>query len=152
MLELKESVLDPIRRFMSGPNHQLYAEARQYIQAQEPSLSCVEGDDGAAICGTLDDPACYKGNGMQEVKSRLERLKAAIEERVQAEAQTAASAIANLLERLTAPLWARTSPKWPNPYPPPGSLRHAPFRLLSTNHGWPRKAMWSDTWRPCAKR
>jgi hypothetical protein len=100
MLDLKESVLDPIRRFMSGPIRQLYAEARQYIQAQEPNLSCVEGDDGAAICRTLDDPACYKGSGMQEVKSRLERLKTAIEERVQAEAQTAAAAIANLRERL----------------------------------------------------
>ncbi|MDD3990511.1 MAG: BREX system P-loop protein BrxC [Desulfobacterales bacterium] len=100
MLDLKESVLDPIRRFMSGPNRQLYAETRQYIQTQEPNLSCVEGDDGAAICRTLDDPACYKGGGMQEVKSRLERLKTAIEERVQAEAQTAAAAIAHLRERL----------------------------------------------------
>jgi len=100
MLELKESVIDPIRRFMSGPNRQLYAEARQYIQAQEPNLACVDGDDGAAVCRILDDPACYKGNGMQEVKSRLERLKTAIEERVKAEARIATAAIANLRERI----------------------------------------------------
>jgi hypothetical protein len=100
MLDLKESILDPIRRFMSGPNRQLYADARRYIQAQEPNLACVDGDDGAAICRIIDDPACYKGNGMQEVKSRLERLKTAIEERVKAEAQKATAAIANLRERL----------------------------------------------------
>jgi hypothetical protein len=101
LLELKESTLDPIRRFMTGPNRALYKEAQRYLQDQEPNLAYAAGDDAEKIKDILIDPACYKGNCMQQAKACLDTLKANIDAQVKAEAEKAASAIAALRDRLT---------------------------------------------------
>jgi len=102
LLELKESIIDPIRRFMTGPNQDLYKEARRYLQEQEPNLPYAAGDDAAEIQNILTDTTCYKGNRMQQVKTCLDALKANIAAQVKAEAVKAADAIAALRDRLIA--------------------------------------------------
>ncbi len=102
LLETKEKVLDPIRRFMSGPNRSLYTRARRFLQDQGPNIASVGGGGGTPIRAVLDDPACYKGGGMQEIKTLLDRLEADIEEQVKAEAQAAAAVVAALRERLVS--------------------------------------------------
>jgi len=102
LLDLKESILDPIRRFMTGPNRELYREANRYLQDQEPNLPYVTSDDAAEIQNILADRTCYKGNLMQQVKARLDALKADIEVQVKAEAGKAADAIADFRNRFVA--------------------------------------------------
>ena len=102
LLDLKESIIDPIRRFMTGPNQGLYKEARRYLQEQEPNLPYVAGDDAAEIQNILADTTCYKGNRMQQVKTCLDALKANIAAQVKAEAGKTADAIAALRDRLVA--------------------------------------------------
>ena len=102
LLDLKESILDPIRRFMIGPNQSLYKEARRYLQEQEPNLPYAAGDDAEEIQNILVDTTCYKGNRMQQVKTCLDSLKVNIAAQVKAEAGKAAGAIAALRDRLVA--------------------------------------------------
>ena len=102
LMDLKESILDPIRRFMTGPNKEIYQVARRYLQEQEPNLPYAAGDEAGKIQNILADATCYKGNQMQQVKTYLEALKANIAAQVKAEAGKAAGAIATLRDRLVA--------------------------------------------------
>ena len=49
LLDLKEKVIDPIRKFMSGPQKDIFENARKFVQAQEPNFDYIEADQGAGI-------------------------------------------------------------------------------------------------------
>lgn len=102
LLDLKESIMDPIRRFMTGPNQGLYRDARRYLLQQEPNLPYADGTDAEEIRNILADSTCYKGDCMQQLKSRLESLRNNIAVQVKAECEKAVSAIAALKDRLLA--------------------------------------------------
>jgi hypothetical protein len=102
MLDLKETTLDPVRRFMTGAPKVLYDEARSFLQTQEPNFPYVEGDEAKQIRDTLADPTCFRGNRMQQVKSLVDGLRARIEEKLGQEKAAALSAAAALKERFSS--------------------------------------------------
>jgi hypothetical protein len=82
LLDLKESVLDPIRRFMSGPNAKIYDEAKTFLDNNESNIAYVDGNDASDLQAILTNPTCYAGDGMQRVKSQLDSLKRQVGERL----------------------------------------------------------------------
>ncbi len=101
-LDLKENVLDPVRRFMSGPQKGLYDEAKSFLQSQEPNFPYVEGDEAQQIESILDDPKCFKSNRMQQAKTLVDALKAKIDEKLGQEKVTARSSASALKNRITS--------------------------------------------------
>lgn len=101
LLDAKEAVLDPIRRFMNGAQREIYAGARRYLAAQEANLPYVTGDDGRRLQTLLDDPACYRGAHMNQAKSLLDALQANMTALVQSEQSTALGKVEERWERLT---------------------------------------------------
>ncbi|MTW21824.1 BREX system P-loop protein BrxC [Allochromatium palmeri] len=93
LLDLKEGIIDPVRKFMSGPQKAIFDSARQFIQSQEPNFAYVEGDESAHVSASLSDPDCFKGDRIQQMKTRLDVLKGRIDEAVQ---QTRTRAIKTL--------------------------------------------------------
>ena len=91
LLDLKERVVDPIRRFMAGNQRQIYDEARSTLEAQEANLAHITGDEAGALRAILDDPACCAGNRMTQAKTLLDALRAKVAARV-AEERAAARA------------------------------------------------------------
>jgi hypothetical protein len=83
LLDLKEDLLDPIRRFMSGPNANLYDKAKTFLDQNEANLAYVDGDEAGSLSSTLLDKKCYAGNCMQNVKSQLDSLKQKVGDRLQ---------------------------------------------------------------------
>ena len=81
LLDLKEAVIDPIRKFMSGAQKGIFDSARKMVQTQEPNFSYIYGDESAKLKDALLDPECFKGNRMQQVKT----LVATIEEKINTE-------------------------------------------------------------------
>eukprot|EP01047_Picozoa_sp_COSAG01_P050905 COSAG01_NODE_5193_length_4419_cov_606.935591_1_plen_1138_part_10 len=83
LLDLKEDLLDPIRKFMgdnaNGPQAAVYKEARQFLQKNETNLKYIDNDDAGKIRDILDDPNCYSGNGIRDAKTLLEELKKKVE-------------------------------------------------------------------------
>ena len=100
LFEQKETVLDPIRRFMNGPNKEIYHEARRFVQRQEPNFSVVSGDQPQQLQAILADPHCYRGNQIQQAKSLMEGLRAEIQHLVEQEQQRAIEAVEILQTRL----------------------------------------------------
>ena len=102
LLDLKESILDPVRRFMGGSQKAIYDEARTYLADQGANFGYGGDDRAGAIRAVLDDPACFKGNAIQQMKGSLDALKAEVEARIVAERKAALAEVEELREKLRA--------------------------------------------------
>ncbi len=121
MLDLKEGVIDPIRKFMQGPQRDIFDRAKLFSQKQEANFSylskgSIEGkietrEDTPenlwemtpdSLLKYLADPACYKGNRMQQVKTLVDNLENQVATRLAAEVTRASEIVEGLQQRLCA--------------------------------------------------
>jgi len=79
LLDLKEQILDPVRRFMAGPQSALFAEAKSFIEHNATNFSYLDGDEHSQLKQLLEDPKCFAGNGMKQVKPLLDSLRGRLE-------------------------------------------------------------------------
>lgn len=100
LLDMKESVIDPVRKFMSGPQKGIFDNARKFVQSQEPNFAYIEGDETAQVVASLTDPECFKGNRMQQVKTQVETLQEKVTAQIEAEIAKAKETVAALKGRL----------------------------------------------------
>lgn len=102
LLDLKEQVLDPIRRFMAGPHAALYVEARSFIKHNETNFVYLDGDEHTQLKQHLEDSRCYIGNGMKQVKTLLESLKGRLETQVTQARDAAVQAVTSKVKKLAS--------------------------------------------------
>jgi hypothetical protein len=102
LFDLKEQVIDPIRRFMGGAQREIYDAARRFLENQEANLSYVEGDAAGQMRDILADPDCYRGDRMQQVKRLLDGLRARVEAAVERHREETLRALAERWARLPA--------------------------------------------------
>lgn len=100
LLDLKEKVIDPIRKFMSGPQKDIFENARKFVQTQEPNFTCIEGGESAQVIETLADSECFKGNRMQQVKTLVDALQEKLSAQIAAEINKAKDASLSLKDRM----------------------------------------------------
>jgi len=93
LLELKEQLIDPLRKFMNGPQKAIYEAASHFVQEQEDNFTYVQGDEAAQIKAVLTDPNGYKGNRLQQVKGQLDALQQKIIDQRNREIDEARNAI-----------------------------------------------------------
>ena len=93
LLDMKESTIDPIRKFMRGSQKEIYDDARKFIQTQEPNFTYVRGDEVTEIKEKLNDPRCFTGNRIQQVKTLVDSLAEKLNQAVE---QTRSQAIETL--------------------------------------------------------
>lgn len=78
LLDAKELVLSPIKRFMGGPQKALYDDAGAYLARQAENFTYAGGERAEAIRSVLADPTCFKGGVIQKLKGELEALQAEV--------------------------------------------------------------------------
>ena len=100
LLGMKEEVIDPIRKFMSGPQKGIFDNASKFVQTQEPNFDCIEGDEAAKVVASLTDQDCFKGNRMQQMKAQVETLQEKVTARIDAEIAKARETVAAMKDRL----------------------------------------------------
>jgi len=113
LLDAKEAVIDPLRKFMAGPQKTIFDNARSFVQAQEanfpylgqsagPGLESGENstDTPENLLAALTDPECFKGNRMQRVKTMLDTLGDKVGQRIAAEKALAEESLTSLRQRL----------------------------------------------------
>lgn len=100
LLDAKEQIIDPIKRFMGGAQRKIYDEARDFLAEQDANLSYASTGDAQAIRAVLDDPACHKGNSIQQAKSKLDALKAALKALLASERKTALEEVGELKAKI----------------------------------------------------
>jgi ElaB/YqjD/DUF883 family membrane-anchored ribosome-binding protein len=102
LLDAKEEILDPIRRFMSGQQKTIYNEARTYLDEQKANFSYLGTDYASAIVDILADPNCFKGNVIKQMKGKLDSLRDALETQIRTEQEAARTEIRGLQDKLEA--------------------------------------------------
>ncbi|MEY3370736.1 MAG: hypothetical protein RLZZ361_1406 [Cyanobacteriota bacterium] len=105
LLDSKESVIDPIDKFMNGPQKDIYENARDFIKANEANFSILDRETLTNAKNILEDLTCYKSNKIQELKVLIERLEEELNTRLSEERaklisqlQTKKEALENLEE------------------------------------------------------
>ncbi|MGS0741787.1 BREX system P-loop protein BrxC [Glaciimonas sp. GG7] len=100
LLDVKEKVIDPIRRFMNGVQKDIFVEARKFVQSQEPNFAYVPGEEAAQLSSALTDADCFKGSRMQQIKTLVDALQAKIAGQLSTEIDTAKTAVETLERRI----------------------------------------------------
>lgn len=101
LLDDKEDLIDPIGRFMEGAQRGIYDDARLYLTAEDANFDETAGAQAMAVRTILDDPRCFKGNAIQQMKAVFDALKAAVSDRLAAERSRAIAEIDDMREKLT---------------------------------------------------
>lgn len=89
LLDLKEDLLDPVTKFMSGPAVTIFDESKRFIEQQNANFTDLEGEESRQALEILADPKCYAGNCMQLLKTLVEKLRQSVEAVVVAAKETA---------------------------------------------------------------
>lgn len=100
LLDLKEDVLDPIRKFMSGSQKDIYLNARELLQQQASNFSYINDNEASQIQVFLDDPNCFKGNKILQIKSLTETLQSQIKTQLDQEIKEATSRFITMQEKI----------------------------------------------------
>jgi hypothetical protein len=99
LLDLKEEVIDPIRKFMNGAQKDIFIEARKFVQSQEPNFAYIHSEEAAQLSSALTDAECFKGSRMQQVKALVDALQVKIAGQLSVEIDTARVAVETLARR-----------------------------------------------------
>jgi len=100
LLDMKEAVIDPIRKFMNGTQKKIYDDASLFVKNQEPNFGYFDKEESLKIVEILSDQNCYKGNKMQQIKSLVDDLQEKISRQVKTEIAVAIKSVDALKVRL----------------------------------------------------
>jgi len=98
LLDAKEKVLDPIKRFINGDQVKIYEGIRAMVKGDVSNLDYVEGDEFSVLKALLENPKPYAGNFIKEAKTAQDELSKKVLERITDEKEKAITAIQNAIE------------------------------------------------------
>lgn len=102
LLDTKENILDPLRRFMNSPQRAIFEQARTLLAEQEDNFAYVGAAEVEAVRGLLTDSKPWQGNRLQQLKPQLDALEQAIAIQLASEKEVAFSRLAELEQKLQA--------------------------------------------------
>ena len=100
-LDHKEGTIDPIVKFMKGPQKATYDVAKQLVLSQKPNLSYIDNNKYKLVEGALLDPEVFKGNKIQKIKTDIDKLQQQLEQVLQKEKESAQTSIEELKQKLS---------------------------------------------------
>lgn len=100
LLDQKDALLDPVRRFMAGPQAGLYADIAAFVKQQEANFAHVQDEGIGQLHEILADPQCYRNQGIQQAKTILDRLRQTVDRQIAEERTKAADRLGVLRQRL----------------------------------------------------
>jgi hypothetical protein len=100
LFDLKEQVIDPIRRFMRGAQREIYDQARRFLEREQDNFVYLEGDEVQRLRQILAHPQVYRGDRLQTAKQLLDTLEVQVEARVVEEREATIARLRAHQERL----------------------------------------------------
>lgn len=74
LLDVKEDVLDPIKRFMNGAQLSVYDNIKKLVSGNTANIDFIEGDEFDTLKTLIESNTPYKGNGVQLAKAAQDSL------------------------------------------------------------------------------
>ena len=100
LMEIKETILDPLDSFWHGPQVEIYRTAADFVNRERLNFSYVDGQESESVVSMLANPSCFKGGCMQQLKHDVEVLKQKISVQLAKECAEAKAKLTKLKERL----------------------------------------------------
>ncbi len=100
LLDMKEDILDPVLKFMSGSAKTIFDEARTFLAAQNANFSDLPADTIQQARDLIADSRCFKGGRMQQLKKLVDTLKTQVNALIDQERKNAREAVAALKQEL----------------------------------------------------
>lgn len=100
LLDMKEGTIDPIRKFMSGSQREIYDQTREFLRTQEDNFRYVAGEESKELAEALQDSQCYKGNRIQQMKALLDSIDAALIHKVSQVRSDAIDSLSTMQKRM----------------------------------------------------
>jgi hypothetical protein len=75
LLEVKESVLDPIRAFLKDGRKGIYEDVRNFLRDVNDNLEYLPKGASTQVQALLDDPAIFRGNRMVDLQGEADVLR-----------------------------------------------------------------------------
>lgn len=88
LLDLKDDILDPIRKFWNGEQKKIYDKAATFINGNQSNFDYIESEEKAILESTLASLAPYKGDTMKKTKQAIDELKRKLLEKIEEERKT----------------------------------------------------------------
>ncbi|QQM66443.1 BREX system P-loop protein BrxC [Pseudoalteromonas sp. LC2018020214] len=98
--DYKEKMIDPIVKFMRGPQKSTFDKAKQVVTEQKANIEYVEGAEYQQIKDALISATIFKGSAIQQLKSDTDALENKIIEQVNLERKKAIELVKNLQDKL----------------------------------------------------
>lgn len=89
LTDLKEGVLDPIRRFMGGEQRRIYDEAARFLRDKAALIGGLDQRQVLALKEALADPKAHKSGVATSIKPNLDGLRQALEQAATAARESA---------------------------------------------------------------
>lgn len=98
LLDTKENVLDPIKRFINGDQVKIYEAVRGFVKGDLSNLDYVHGDEFVTLKALLDNPTPYSGNAIKEAKISQDALSKKVIDKIAEEKANAIIAVQSLVD------------------------------------------------------
>lgn len=98
--DYKDKTIEPMTKFMNGPQKATYDNARKLITEESANSEYVEGDELQKIKDALVNATIYKGSAVQQLKADSELLASKISEKVEEERNQALEQIDSMKSQL----------------------------------------------------
>ena len=100
LLDAKEDVLDPVKRFMNGEQRTIYESIRNLLNGDTSNLGYIEGDELKILTEVLKNTKPYAGNLMKEAKAAKDSLNKKVLDRIKEEREAAIKDIEQAIDNL----------------------------------------------------
>ena len=74
LLDAKDSVIDPIKQFLSGSQRGIYDEATSFIQSNQANISHLPSGAADSVAHMLDDPKIFRGAKVNQLGTAVSAL------------------------------------------------------------------------------
>ena len=97
LLDTKEDVLDPLKRFMNGEQIKIYDEVKKLLHGNTANFDYIQGDELDILKTLVKSNTPYKGNSVQLAKAAKDQLEKKVLELIAEEKTKAAQEAENLI-------------------------------------------------------
>ncbi|HPE86033.1 MAG TPA: BREX system P-loop protein BrxC [Bacteroidales bacterium] len=102
LLDAKEDLLDPIKRFMNGDQAKIYSSIKKLLGDDTSNLDYVDGEELGALQNLLADNKPYMGSKIKDAKTCKDALSKKVQDKINAELDDAVKAIEKAIGDLKA--------------------------------------------------
>lgn len=100
LLDYKEVIIDPLKRFWNGEQKKIYDSIRIFFNGNQSNLEYMDGEELAALREAMDHPQPYKGDIIREAKAIRDALGGKILQLIEKEKELTREVIDTAMDRL----------------------------------------------------